>query len=631
MATRRATLKYTDLYEFYSDLEEHLRKGFCFLAPGTVRGELAPEIKLDITVPVVGRLGPFEAQVVQRVPDGSYGLQLVDFETESRRGLKKLESAIEAVEAYLARKSAPAEAVESDANDTIVALEARIASLEAQLANAEAPSPAPESSDTVSSTTGEELATSTAVDDPSAAVASEEIDEFTATDDETSVAIAAAAGEDETVAVQPAAVEASASVTAAGTDEKQEVVRGIPIIDVSSLEPQYEGVTEGNALRMGVMEIAASGQTGLFTIHQDDGIIRYAYFKSGGPVAWRTVPLQEREVLGMLLFKAGQITKEQLQQCLEIMQTKGVRQGEAFIEMGLMSFSQLIMVLGKQNEFILQHVLKQAKGSWTFHVLPKLPEAFLPPPVRVGALLFRSMIEEAKQLRGQRLADFLREYINSYIQIAEGRQGLFADLGLNASERRLIAIITERTLRMRELFSMSPLSRQNTAAVFYGLINLGMFSFGERETHARYLQRVGVDIGRKKRQLIQATHFDVLEVHWISLPEEIETGYRKLKEEYRLATYDNLPEELAETVERINGRIDEAYNVLRDEFQRREYRKTLVEEFMIIQSAQLLAKKGEMAIMRHERHAAVLCFAKALELQPRSAEYRASLQRARAV
>ena len=158
-----------------------------------------------------------------------------------------------------------------------------------------------------------------------------------------------------------------------------------------------------------------------------------------------------------------------------------------------------------------------------------------------------------------------------------------------------------------------------------------MFSFGERETHARYLQRIGVDIGRKKRQLIQATHFDVLEVHWISLPEEIEAGYRKLKEEYRLETYDNLPEELAETVQRINGRIDEAYNVLRDEFQRREYRKTLVEEFMIIQSAQLLAKKGEMAIMRHERHAAVMCFAKALELQPRSGEYRASLQRARSV
>jgi hypothetical protein len=55
----------------------------------------------------------------------------------------------------------------------------------------------------------------------------------------------------------------------------------------------------------------------------------------------------------------------------------------------------------------------------------------------------------------------------------------------------------------------------------------------------------------------------------------------------------------------------------------------LVEDFMIVQSAELLAKKGEMAVMRQERQIAVNCFSKALELQPRSGEYRASLQRAR--
>jgi hypothetical protein len=457
------------------------------------------------------------------------------------------------------------------------------------------------------------------------------VDAMTAADPDAGPASVPDAGDEEPVdadSVQPLDEETVAVVPVA-TEEPEAKPRGIPIVDVSAVAPTMEGVTEGNAMRMGIMDIVANGYTGLFTLHQDDGTVRYAYFKSGGPVAWRTVPMMEREVLGMLLFKAGQISKEQLQESVEIMQNKGIRQGEAFIEMGVMSFSQLIMVLGKQNEFILQQVLTTAKGSWTFHVLPKMPEAFLPPPVRVGALLFRSMIEEAKKLRGQRLADQLRDYINQYVLVAEGRKALFADLGLNASERRLIAIIAERTIRMRELFSMSPLSRQNTAAVFYALIELGMFSFGERETHNRYLQRMGANISKKKRQLIQSTHFDVLEVHWISLPEEIDQGYEKLKEEYLLSSFVNIPEDLAETIQRINDRIDEAYNVLKDEDQRREYRKTLVEDFMIVQSAELLAKKGEMAVMRQERQIAVNCFSKALELQPRSGEYRASLQRAR--
>ena len=80
---------------------------------GPFKREVQLTHPIDITVPVVGRLGPFEAQVIQRVPDGSYGLQLLDFESGSRRGLKKLASAIDVVEAYLARKSAPAEAAAS--------------------------------------------------------------------------------------------------------------------------------------------------------------------------------------------------------------------------------------------------------------------------------------------------------------------------------------------------------------------------------------------------------------------------------------------------------------------------------------------------------------------------------------
>jgi|GEM_PF-1126300 len=618
MATRRASLKYKDLASFFSDHDEHLSSGFCFLPPGTVRGELAPEIKLDISIPIIGRVGPLTAQVVQRAPDGSYGLQLPDFESEAGRTLKKLDKAMDAARAYFeatGQLGAPVAEPDPGVHDELEQLRARVAELEAKLDAAQAPAAdavpdAPPEPDEPTVAADEAEVADAPVEEPAA---DEPADAAPEPDD------APPPADDATEAVEPVAVEEAA------------VPRGIPIVDVSRLEPALEGVTEGGGLRIGIMDIAGGNRTGMLTIHEEDGSVRYAYFASGGPVAWRSVPLQEREVLGMLLLQAGQINKDQLRESLDLMQSKGIRQGEAFIEMGVMSFSQLIMVLGKQNEFIFQKVMKSASGSWTFHDLPKLPESFLPPPVRVGALLFRTMVTEAKGLRGKRLADQLRDHINSYIQIAPERRRLFADLGLNATERRLVAIIAERTLRMRELFSMSPLSRQNTAAVFYALIKLNMFSFGETETHERYLQRVGGSIAKKKRQLIQTTHFDVLEVHWISLPEEIREAHMRLKEEYDVASYNNLPDDLAKTVRRISARIDEAFEVLNDDLQRREYRKTLVEDFMIVQSAQLLAKKGEMAIMRKDRRMAVSCFAKALELQPRSPEYRSSLQRARAV
>ncbi len=619
MATRRATLKYTDLSKFYADHEEHLSKGFCFLPPGTVRGDLAPEIKLDITVPIVGRVGPVTAQVVQRAPDGSYGLQLPDFETEAGRTIAKLDKSVEAVRKYLRTTGE----LGGGSSDEVDALRARIEELEAEL---EAVLAAGSGTPDAMHDDDEESHVAVQHSDPDEPSDLDEASEDHPSVDE-SLDEPAQEDEPDPAAEPPDPVESEPAEAAKPAAPS----RGIRIVDVRGQEPLHQGVTESGGLRLGLMDIAAAGRTGLFTLHQEDGLVRHAYFNAGGPVGWRSTPLQEPEVLGMLLFKAGQITKEQLQQSIEIMQAKGVRQGEAFISMGVMSFSQLIMVLGKQNEFILQKVLKSARGSWTFHELPKLPEAFLPPPVRIGALLFRSMVADAKNLRGQELAVALKEYINHYIQIPTERRALLADLGMNSSEKRLIEIITERTLRMRELFSMSPVSRQNTAAIFYALIQLGMFELGETETHERYLQRVGASIGKKKRQLIQATHFDVLEVHWISLPEEIDAGYRKLKEEYRLEAYKDLPHDLAQTIERINERIETAYALLKDEHRRREYRKTLVEDFMIEQTAELLAKKGEMAIMRKDSQMAASCFAKALELQPRKEEYRTSLQRARAV
>jgi hypothetical protein len=630
MATRRATRKYKDLASFFEDREQHLATGFCVLPAGSVRGELAADLKLDLSIPVVGRIGPLSAQVVQRSPDGSHALKLTDFEGEAGRGLAKLDKALEAALEYFQSKGdlGTPEAAPNDADlQELETLRERVSELERELTAAHAGGmPVTEADGDVPAEGQGSLLRDGAPPesgDPSRGEAEPEAG---------TQALPEAQEADADSVVDPPGREGKGStqpgVAAEGEPEAPKA-RGVPIVDVSNFPAAMEGVTEGSGLLNGILDIASGGKTGLLTVHQDDGVVRYGYFSSGGPVAWAATPLQEREVLGMLLFKAGQITEEQLRESTDLMQSKGIRQGEAFIEMGVMSFSQLIMVLGKQCEFIFQQLIKNGNGAWTFHELPKLPEAFLPPPVRVATLLFRSKITEGKSLRGQQLADILKEYINSYVQLSPERKNLIGDLGLNSGERKLIELIADRTLRMRELFSMSPVSRQNTASIFFALIQLGLFTFGDRETHGRYLQRVGISVGKKKRQLIQCTHFDVLEVHWVSLPTEIDDAYRRLKEEYDLSTYDNLPEDLAEVITRISNRIDEAYEVLRDDLQRREYRKDLVEDFMILQSAELLSKKGEMSIMRKDRRMAVLCFSKALELQPRSAAYRTGLQRAR--
>ena len=120
----------------------------------------------------------------------------------------------------------------------------------------------------------------------------------------------------------------------------------------------------------------------------------------------------------------------------------------------------------------------------------------------------------------------------------------------------------------------------------------------------------------------------MLEVHWISILDEIRANHDRLREEFEPTGFHDLTPDLQRSLDAINRRLDEAWTTLSNDQARRDYRKKVVEGFMIAQSAELLAKKGDMAIMRHDRREAMTCFAKALELVPGQVEYREGLRRA---
>ena len=124
----------------------------------------------------------------------------------------------------------------------------------------------------------------------------------------------------------------------------------------------------------------------------------------------------------------------------------------------------------------------------------------------------------------------------------------------------------------------------------------------------------------------------MLEIHWICLPTEIDNAHKKLRAEFDLSKVPvKLPDDVKAASKDIIKRIDEAHATLKPEKSRREYRKTIVEQMMIMQSAELLSKKGEMAIMRKDRREACGCFAKALELVPGHPEFRDGLRRSTAL
>ncbi len=376
-----------------------------------------------------------------------------------------------------------------------------------------------------------------------------------------------------------------------------------------------------------MVQLAVEQVTGLLVLEYPDGRVRYGFWDKGGPVGWRTDPITEDEVLGILLYKAEQLTKEQVQTSLEVMENTGCRQGEALVQMGVMTYPQLIMVLGKQNEFVLQRVMKDREGTWEFYLLPALPEQFLASPIKVPSLLFRALYSRARDMHSSELYAMQKVVLDKYVSVHPDTRQLLDSIKFQKKEAGLVEVIQASSWRTRELFSVSPLSRAMTAAVLWALDEMRVLVYEETEDLERYLARVEGRITRKKTQL-QDHHFAVLELHWVCLSDEVQTNYKRLKEEFKAERYHDLSPGLLEQIDLINVRLDEAFTAVENERERRIYRAKIIEKDSIQQSAELLGNKGEMAIMRHDRREAMTCFAKASELVPNEPKYRDGFRRA---
>lgn len=545
MAIRRVTHTYRTVVEFLEDHAATLGQGGLLLPAGTASGELASELKLDLIVPPLGRLGPIDAQVVHRGTDGSVALRISEWPAPVSQRIDELLVAVKELKAWWLASGDVARAS---------------ASVGSSRAGAEAQSAGP-------------------------------------------------------------APQAPAAGVGGG--------RGIPVPDLGDRGPDRQGKATLDELRALFTRLAVDRTSGLFTLRSPGGRIRRGFWSQGGPVAWRSDPIDESEVLGVLLYKAEQLTREQLTESLQIMQRDGCRQGDALISMGVMSFPQLVMVLGKQCEFVLQRVLAEPSGTWTFHGLEVMPERFLPTPIRVPAMIFRTLFQQSRNLKGDQVYEALQPYLDQYLYLPDSSIELIPEMRFGPQEGRLVETIRTGSWRLRELYAVSPMSRSLTAAAMLAFKQLEFVAYKVQQDDTRVFAGLSTVLGRKKSQILKGTHFEVLEVHWICVSEEVEIAYKRLKEEYAAERFTKLGPDAIRDCGLINARMDEGRRVLTDEHRRREYRKEVIEETKIVTSAELLDRQGEMALMRNDRKAAQTCYGKAAELVPSNASYRAAYARAK--
>ncbi len=568
MAIRQATRRFESITDFLNVWKRELRGGALALPPQDGDEEISPNVRVDLVLPIVGRLGPIPCQVVSRGANGATYLKVPALPDEVKQGVDRLLGMVEEITQYLldSGQHVPRAIVEDAVRQAVEAAQQQAQQELRQLRK--------------------ELA-------------------------ERPEAGAAPSGE-------------ASVVTSVRPGE-----RGFVVPDVSSREPLFEGALGDRSLRDAMVQLALRRTTGLMVVFTDDGVRRFGFWDRGGPVGFRVDPIDQRSVLGVLLYRAGKVDKAQLKQSLSIMEEQSIRQGEALIQLGVLNFPQLVMALQKQVELHLQRVMRMDAGVWAFFELEGLPERFITPPLNVPSILFRALLNYSRQLSMDQIAEAHRPNMDRYLYFADGVADAAAEINFKASERKFLEIMAGNSWRLRELFSVSNLSRTDTSAVVWALNEMGFLDWRTQETDERYIGRVSHRIAQKTRQLTKGSLFDILEVHWICLQPEIDAALKRIHAEFVGRDYQRLPEELQKKVERILEEVDKAHATLSDERQRRTLRQELIEKDMIQASADILAKKGEMAVLKGDSRAALDCWGKAVELLPNHGAYRDGLNRAR--
>ena len=422
--------------------------------------------------------------------------------------------------------------------------------------------------------------------------------------------------------------QAPALISAAGIYKGE---RGYAIPPLSGA-PALTGELGDASFRDAIIQMALMKATGVMEVRTRNAdrstTVRHGFWREGGPVGWRTDPIQDEDVLGMLLYKSKQIQKEHLGASLEVMRGSPLRQGEALMLLGVLTFNEVLAALGKQNDVVLQKVMQSKAGGWAFYPTDGLPERFVVSPLPVLPRIYRALLDAGGEIDPNEFRALTDRIENLYVVLRDELIERRKEFEFTEGEEKLVDALATQPLRGRDLATRTSLGRKTTTLVLWALDELGLVDFQEDAGTSEATERMVARIADKEKQIASKNPFEILGAHWTATSDDLKTAYKKAIADFS-PDLRGLDPGIRDRLAAIVKAIEDANIDLRGDDRRRTRRRQFVDEARIQSSAELFARKGEIAIERKDGRGALICFLKAQELLPKDDRFAQGIQRAK--
>jgi hypothetical protein len=612
MAVRQTTLDLKRVSDFVRAWHGGLSQQAVVIPAGHEDIDLAPEFKLDLILPALGRVGPLTCQIIQRMPDGSVAARIAELPSKAARGMEKVLELVAEVKEHLL---ATGELVEPGAVAPVMA------------AVEEAPAPLvdelPELPDLPELPELDEIPAGEGSAEPELPP---ELPEGLL-DDEPAA--------EEPAAEEPAAEEPAAEEPAAPEhDDPAGVVRGargVPLPELGGLSPTLQGVMGDTSVREALYSLSLSRAQGAFVVTSLTEHRRVMFLRDGGPVGFTADPPIEEERLGALLRASAQLPAAQLDAAEALMSRYGLRLGEALVRAGVVTHEQRVGLLQRQAELQLKRLLGTRDAEWTFTPLERLPEPFLLAPIHAPTFLYRAVLQHAVTRPAQLILGGVKQRAKLFAIVNPRRYALIPEVAWSRPEQELLVTLRRKPERLENLVRGATAGDMRLAATILAMVEtdflilnkLPGLTQGDPEAQARRVHEKATKVG-------QQSAFDVMELHWICTQEAIEARFKSLLEEFDPGALPDEPTIRGENELVVNA-VKAAYATLRESAARQALRAQLLDAELIQGARALLLARGKEAIAANDKLMAVEHLGRLVDLAPEDPEALDALKAATAL
>ena len=353
----------------------------------------------------------------------------------------------------------------------------------------------------------------------------------------------------------------------------------------------------------------------------------FVFARNGMPIRAYQLPASRRTTLVRLLQQQKQLTEEQVQQTLTLAEEGRIPEETALARLGILPPEFIEKATQAKLRLLLAKLANEPTVNFSIHysqdlVADGVPEetaaAPAPPPVymsgQVGVL--KEALDKYRDLSWDDATHIQDRYLSDCPMLTGDPKEIAESLKLGDKGTRFLANCLNGETALRNVYKTTNLSRKNTFALVFGLLDIGLIEFQERPAEELLTEELVRVIGERFNALEKASLFNRLDLHWSATGEEIAASSERFLQEFSTATASRVGIEVAKKAEAVMDGIREAASLLSTSKGRMTHRLTFLEPFNISQAIDLMNAQLDMEIYRVNHKMINQLLARIAELNP---------------